>query len=86
MLYHGVSTEAAIAMRINSVPRSIAERLGRKFLDAVASPDEVGRPQIARDFLMSLRDGDWDQARPVNAIMSGVDYRNVWARLSGEVV
>ena len=86
MLYHGVSTEAAIAMRINSVPRSIAERLGQRFAGAVASPDELGRPQIAREFLMSLRDGDWDQARPHNATMSGADYRNVWARLSGEAI
>jgi hypothetical protein len=51
-------------MRINSVPRSIAERLGQRFAGSVASPDDVGRPQIAREFLMSLRDGDWDQARP----------------------
>jgi hypothetical protein len=54
-------------MRINSVPRSIAERLGQRFAGSVASPDDVGRPQIAREFLMSLRDGDWDQARPAQA-------------------
>jgi hypothetical protein len=86
MLYHGVSTEAGIAMRINSVPRSIAERLGQKFADAVESPDQVGRPQIAREFLMSLRDGDWDQVRPAQATMSGADYRTIWARLSGEAI
>jgi hypothetical protein len=86
MLYHGVSTEAGIAMRVNSVPRSIAERLGQKFADAVESPDDVGRPQIAREFLIDLRDGDWDQARPASATMTGADYRKVWARLSGEPI
>jgi RAD3-like DEAD/DEAH box helicase len=84
MLYHGVSSEAGIAMRINSVPRSIAERLGEKFAGSVASVEEVGRPQIAREFLMSLREADWDEARPAGAAMSGADYRYVWAQLSGE--
>jgi len=86
MLYHGVSTEAGIAMRINSVPRSIAERLGQRFSGSVAMTDDVGRPQIARQYLMSLGDGDWDQARPAQATMSGADYRAVWARLSGEAI
>jgi hypothetical protein len=86
MLYHGVSSEAGIAMRINSVPRSIAERMGEKFAGAVASVDEVGRPQIAREFLLSLREADWDEARPAGAAMSGADYRYVWAQLSGEAI
>jgi hypothetical protein len=84
MLYHGVSSEPAIAMRINSVPRSIAETLGQKFARSVASANELARPQIAREFLLGLRLSDWEEARPSRAAMSGVDYRNVWARLSGE--
>jgi hypothetical protein len=86
MLYHGVSTEPAIAMRINSVPRSIAETLGQKFARSVASADEVARPQIAREFLLGLGVSDWEKARPAGAAMSGADYRNVWARLSGEAL
>jgi hypothetical protein len=86
MLYHGVSSEAGIAMRINSVPRSIAERLGQKFALSVASAEEVGRPQIAREFLVSLREADWDEARPAGTAMSGADYRHVWAQLSGEAI
>jgi hypothetical protein len=68
MLYHGVSTKAGPdANKLHT--RSIAERLGQRFAGSVASPDDVGRPQIAREFLMSLRDGDWDQARPTQAAM-----------------
>jgi hypothetical protein len=85
MLYHGVSSEAGIAMRINSVPRSIAERLGERFAGAVTSED-LGHPQVAREFLVSLREADWDEARPTGATMSGADYRHVWARLSGEAI
>jgi replicative superfamily II helicase len=86
MLYHGVNNEPAIAMRINSVPRSIAETLGQKFAREVASVDDVARPQVAREFLASLRDADWEEARPAGAAMSGADFRNVWARLSGEAL
>ena len=86
MLYHGVSSEPAIAMRINSVPRSIAETLGQRFARAVASADEMSRPQVAREFLVGLGVADWEQARPSGAAMSGADYRNVWARLSGEAL
>jgi hypothetical protein len=84
MLYHGVRTEGAIAMRINCVPRSIAENLGRKFSDIANSPEEVARPQIARQFLASLEDTDWEESRPDGAAMTGADYRAVWANLSGE--
>lgn len=83
MLYHGVRSEAAIAMRINSVPRSIAENLGQKFASTV-SAGEVARPQIAREFLARLTEAEWQEARPPDASMSGADYRAVWARLSGE--
>lgn len=31
MIYHGVNTEPAVLMRINSVPRSIATNLGERF-------------------------------------------------------
>jgi hypothetical protein len=84
MLYHGVKSEGAIAMRMNCVPRSIAENLGQKFSVAVGSEVGVTRPQIARQFLASLEDGDWEDSRPPGAAMTGADYREVWANLSGE--
>jgi len=85
MLYHGVRSEAAIAMRINSVPRSIAENLGQQFVDSV-TPEQAVRPQIAREFLAGLHNAQWEEARPAGAPMSGADYRKVWARLSGEPI
>ena len=84
MLYHGVKSEGAIAMRMNCVPRSIAESLGQKFSGTVGSSEEVARPQVARQFLASLGDADWEDSRPQGAAMTGSDYRAVWANLSGE--
>jgi hypothetical protein len=85
MLYHGVKTEGAIAMRMSCVPRTISESLGAKFSSSIAA-EEVARPQVARRFLASLKDADWEDSRPQDAAMSGADYREVWATLSGEKV
>lgn len=84
MVYHGVQTEAAVLMRMNSVPRSIAETLGKEFeqrVGTLASSQTVG---VARQFLHSLTADEWSHAVPARSAMSGQDYRAVWARLSGE--
>ena len=84
MIYHGVQSESAVLMRMNSVPRSIAERVGQEFLarsSAAAPGQTVG---VARDFLRSLAADDWGRLVPRGAAMSGRDYRDVWLRLSGE--
>ena len=84
MLYHGVTSESAVLMRMNGVPRSIAEPLGAEF-QAISG----GKPQNARharEFLRSLEDTDWGKAAPESAHMTGADYHAIWARLSGEPV
>jgi len=80
MLYHGVKTAEAVLMRMNSVPRTIAEAVGKSFHDNIGSID----PASAREFLRNMSDADWAAARPSNATMSGADYRSVWSTLSGE--
>lgn len=84
MIYHGVKTEAAVLMRMNSVPRSIAEHMGREFERKTGVPAGNQTVGVARDFLRSLRDNDWGRLVPRGAAMSGRDYRDVWERLSGE--
>ena len=81
MIYHGVRTEPAVLMRMNAVPRSIAEALGAKLQAAGGTEPSV---KLARDFLRSLNQADWDAAVPAGATMSGNDYRQVWKQLSGE--
>lgn len=40
MIYHGVQSEEAVLMRINSVPRSIAEGLGLEFRNEIRKTEE----------------------------------------------
>jgi hypothetical protein len=83
MIYHGVSTEEAVLMRMNSAPRSAAEKLGQLFKESESSTD---RPSVAdsRRFLKGMGTREWDSGRPANARLSGVEYRRVWGILSGE--
>jgi len=84
MIYHGVRTEEAVLMRMNSVPRSIAEQLGTEFRDSVATKNGTSGIQQARDFLKELDSTGWGRLRPENAALSGAEYKRVWELLSGE--
>ena len=83
MLYHGVATEDAVLMRMNSVPRSIAEELGRGFQKA-KSKDQQATARDAREFIRGLSATEWHAAAPKGASLSGGDYREVWKQLSGD--
>ena len=82
MIYHGVRSEGAVLMRMNAVPRSLAEGLGKKFGEATKG--EV-RPGLARaaTFLRELPPKDWRAAAPRNSTLSGQEYRDVWRMLRG---
>lgn len=82
MVYHGVRTEPAVLLRMNAVPRSVAEPLGERYQSAAG--DRQISVKSAREFLKSLGDTDWGAAAPSGATMSGSDYREVWRQLSGE--
>jgi hypothetical protein len=84
MLYHGVNTESAVLMRINSVPRSIAPALGERFAKAQQGRPELHNSRSARDFLRGLSEEEWQKAAPKHAGMSGKDYHDVWQLLAGE--
>ncbi|MEA1901217.1 MAG: hypothetical protein U9N47_10735 [Thermodesulfobacteriota bacterium] len=84
MIYHGVKTEEAVLMRMNSAPRSVAERLGEEF--KVTADEKTSEMSVskARAFLKSMEKNDWARMRPKDAFLSGSDYKNVWELLSGE--
>ena len=83
MIYHGVKTEAAVLMRMNSAPRSVAEKLGEVFQATTHSSNESS-VQNAREFLRTLTVKTWDRVRPSSSALSGEEYRRVWSLLSGE--
>ncbi|MGE5545223.1 MAG: DEAD/DEAH box helicase, partial [Bacillota bacterium] len=82
MIYHGVRTEEAVLMRVNSVPRSIAEPMGEQYKLTVREGERS--VTNARQFLRSLSERDWNKAVSKELRMSGADYREVWRRLNGE--
>jgi hypothetical protein len=84
MIYHGVKTEAGVLMRMNSVPRTVAEKLGEVFEKKVGPVGEGQGVQAARGFLKDLDAGGWEAVKPIHAPLSGAEYRRVWEILSGE--
>ncbi|WP_422136207.1 DEAD/DEAH box helicase [Endozoicomonas sp. ALD040] len=83
MLYHGVKSEEGVLMRMNSVPRSIAENLGADFKRQHQDTDTATAPTLAAGYVSALSSEDWSRLRPEGASMSGDDYRKVWKQLSG---
>ncbi len=86
MIYHGVKTEDAVLMRMNSAPRSAAERLGEMYRNESGSADDRYSVGKARDFLRGMSAADWARAVPEGAPLSSEGYRRVWRVLSGEAV
>lgn len=84
MIYHGVRTEDAVLMRMNSAPRSAAERLGALYREVNGDDEKRYSVGKARDFLKTLRVRDWDGIRPEQAALSGEGYKRIWGVLSGE--
>ncbi len=84
MIYHGVRSEEAVLMRMNAVPRSAAENLGRLY--RAENRDDANRYSVqnARAFLQGLDEKGWERARPAQASLSGGSYKRIWGVLSGE--
>lgn len=84
MIYHGVRSEDAVLMRMNSAPRSASEGLATQFRQAHKDDDARLSVGKARDFLKTLSVRDWETARPKGAALTGEGYKKVWEILSGE--
>ena len=83
MMYFGVQTEAAVLMRMNGVPRGIAEKTGALFFDRVRNTT-LRTPQLARAFLRELPAEEWNTILPAGSYLVGEEYKRIWAVLSGE--
>lgn len=84
MIYHGVKTEAGVLMRMNGIPRSIAERMGGLYQQNVNEKAGGSGIQKVRQFLASADIETWNQARPTSAPLSGREYKQVWKVISGD--
>lgn len=84
MIYHGVKTEEGVLMRMNGVPRSIAERMGERYQQSRSVAEGVAGIQRVRQFLADADIETWNHARPENAPMSGQEYKDVWRVIAGD--
>ena len=84
MIHHGVSSEDAVLMRMNAVPRSTAEALGSLYREVSGGDDGQYSVGAARRFLLGLGAEEWDGVRPQGAALSGTGYKRVWDVLSGQ--
>lgn len=82
MIYYGVGSNEAILMRMNSVPRSIAQNLGGKFIQETKNILE-STPIVAYEWISKLADNDWDKFVGKNKSATGKDYSRVWRILNG---
>jgi hypothetical protein len=84
MIYHGVKSEEGILMRMNGVPRSIAENFGGIYRESNPAGTARAGVQKVRDFIASADIEVWSRARPRDAQLSAGDYKTVWKIISGE--
>jgi replicative superfamily II helicase len=84
MIYHGVKTEEGVLMRMNGVPRSIAEQMGESYQKSTSSDSKGSGIQKVRRFLSSAEIDIWNRARPINAPLSGQEYKYIWEVISGD--
>ena len=82
MIYHGVQTEEAVLMRMNFVPRSIAESLGRVMRKENLNTNPTMHD--ARLFLKQAKGTVWEDAKSNSSSLSGEEYKQIWEILSGE--
>lgn len=82
MIYHGVQSEEGVLLRMNAVPRSIAESLGSVMKSSTMKANCT--VQDARAFLKQAGISTWEEAKPQASSLSGEEYRRIWKILSGE--
>ena len=82
MVYHGVDTDEAVLMRINSVPRSVAGAIGSAYADHLGGRDmyEASGGGAVTEWLATLPDSMWT---PRSGDLAGRDCRAVWRELAG---
>ncbi|MEA3293493.1 MAG: DEAD/DEAH box helicase [Euryarchaeota archaeon] len=82
MIYHGVNTEEGVLMRMNAVPRSIAEQVGEELRKSTDQKSTTVHE--ARAFLKQMDQSVWNRIPPKNSYLSGTEYKRIWRILSGE--
>ena len=82
-LHYGVNTDEGVLMRKNNIPRSIANRLGQLYNEAVNGEIFSQPTDSVNIWLRDQGREIWDGVRPVGSRLSGEEYKRVWEKLNG---
>ena len=84
MIHYGVNTDEAILMRINNVPRSIANKLGELYAASIGRSNifSASSSQI-NQWLSELSTAHWSASKESEQSFSGADYKKIWRKISG---
>lgn len=78
MIYYGVDTEEAILMRMNNVPRSIANEMGNKYKDESIDFNKSTSRDVY-EWIKSLDDKEWNNIARDSKVATGSDYKRIWS-------
>lgn len=78
MIYHGVKTREAIALRMLNIPRFIAEGLVKQWEVQKDSNDDIF------NWIERSTSKEWDNALPKNSKISGEECKFIWQVLEGK--
>lgn len=82
-LHYGVNTDEGVLMRKNNVPRSIANRIGHLYNEAVNGEIFSQPTDSVSNWLRVQGQETWDSVRPAGSRLSGQEYKRVWEKLNG---
>jgi superfamily II DNA/RNA helicase len=82
-LHYGVNTDEGVLMRKNNVPRSIANRIGQLYNNAVNGEIFSQPSDSVNNWLRDQSGETWNSVRPAGSRLSGEEYKRVWEKLNG---
>lgn len=82
-LHYGVNTDEGVLMRKNNVPRSIANRIGHLYNQAVDGAIFSQSADSVSNWLQSQSPETWESVRPAGSRLSGQEYKRIWEKLNG---
>lgn len=83
MVYHGVNSEEAVLMRMNSVSRTMAAPLGTLYKNRCSTDEDYLSIGHARKFISDLSLTDWNACSETGSDLSGEENMKIWQVLSG---
>lgn len=80
MIFHGVRSKEAIALRMLNVPRSLAEGLAKEW-------KKIGKVDFSKteDWLSATNSDQWERSLPKDSKIKGEEAKKMWEILNGQI-